>query len=886
MMTNSIRNIAANIPSLYDGMNLLSILNFEHEVKEDIIEIELESSKYFYKELSSKQQCPILQPLYDPVALYTTTCQSPEIKHIIENIIQLGDMINSFFSKFLIISKNSVDKLSIFLKTVMYYYTSIYFIIFFIILSIITYISNREIDFIITLFLSLPEQVASDIFRSGGIASKKNKNRRNDIEEEVCSIEPINSSTIVPIKSDNLFNLENSEINKLKDKVLTVESLDQFSIDNGSIIGTGIKYYFYWFLLVLLFSIVSLFTLSYYVNSINEKFYDRSLLLCHSALRFADLEYSTLFASEFFYPSSDISLVDNDLIYNISTRLLNEAINLHNSLTYGNNEIEFDFREYSEIEKIYIRRIRSEFANVTIDPFPSISNIQHDGYKQFGFDTLMRLYFFFLKGILENFKNFSNSFYINDGTWQHFHHIYFGHLVKDSASTNEIYYQGVSLVITESLYTSILFSSICIIIIFILFFGPIRKSINAIKDFIFYSKSLLSQIPIETFIRSIYINKWIKGEINRNNFENFEANYKRSVSTSLQSKIIEESPERVLVFDLNGQFIPTFSLNIKEPTFHTILETFVDFSKTPTLFDSINSTFSRFIEAKDEIGDFKYYSFSPNGNPIKVTIKGIPFSELEVNLTTSFQKYYYYIVILIKDISKEDSDEKRYNEQKQKTIELLSYVVPYSFAKRMHDGERRITFSAGIGSVLLIQLVDFEEYFTQIGLMTFSNLLTKLNLLFRSILQNFSNVSLLSNFEGQFLFISGLFNDEQNGRTEAIDMIEFSQQSFNELSSLFQEFNLTSNFKFSICTGGPIFCRLLMDSSPISLVSGDPVLYVKEISKICKTNNIFIERTTYECIYGISIEVNPIGEFEFNSQHTTLYSINLEKNQKVTENLF
>jgi len=916
MMANGIRNIASNIPSLYDGQELripfsiseikdtkkeymqlmrqkmresMDSENFHvHAHEEDGLELIISKSRDLYEKLYQQEQCPIKRPLLDPVALYATTCQSTSIKHIIKNVNQLEELLEVYFTEFLSNAKSQVDSLS----QILYYSEIIlpiaFIIVFTIAMIVITWISQKETNFRTTLFLSLPEQVASDIFRSGGHSSKKNKSSHNDNDAEVCEIEPLTLPGQSPLQDNGSNHGVSPEISQMKEKALTIESLDQFSASHGSISGTGIRFFIYWGIIFILFASCSLFGLTYYAMSINGKFYGRSLMLSESALRFTHLKYSTLFASEFFYPRNDVLLLNDTVLYEFSSRMLEEAAVIHDILTYGNDLIPFDFREYSRIQALYIRELNPVRSNVTEDPYPSISSIHHDGYKQFGFDTQMRLYFYMLRGIIENFKNNSTAFEVNDGTWQHFHHIYFGHLMRDSQYTNVVYHEGVSEVIDQSLIVSLIIALGSLSLLIFIFIGPLVKGLNALSGYFNTTIHTISQIQPEVFARSVYIGKWLRGLISRSNYQQYEANFKRTVSASLQSRIIDESPEKVLMFTIQGQYVPTASLDtssIENPTLPDILQLVVDLKADLSVVENVRRAMERFNEAKDTIESSVFVTKSLQGSPIRLTIRGIPTSELDVSTAASIQKFYAYVAILVRDVTKEIDDEQRYIQQRDKTISLLSKVVPFSFAKRMHDGERRISFSAGIGTVMNIRVPDYEDNFIVLGPMNFAAVLVELRSLIDNLLKQFSNVSLMSMREGVIVFIAGLFNDEQNGRTEALDTIQFAMAFNDEAGVLFEKNGLDPGFRYGVCTGGPIYCRLLMDSSPVSLVSGETSTMAAAIMNQCKSGQLLLERTTYECIYGVNIDVQIAGDVDLNGKHSTLYGMNLSQAQAIVEPL-
>ena len=227
--------------------------------------------------------------------------------------------------------------------------------------------------------------------------------------------------------------------------------------------------------------------------------------------------------------------------------------------------------------------------------------------------------------------------------------------------------------------------------------------------------------------------------------------------------------------------------------------------------------------------------------------------------------------MIVSDITTESSAMATLNSQREKTLKLLSQVVPKEFAMRLQDGESRISFSAGIGTVMTVILTDYVQLVDSAHgadefIITFRMRVDKL-------LKEHPNITMIWSIEGKFLFIAGLFNDEQNGRTEALDTFKFGVAFHGMAAEVFEEFGQPANVQYGVCTGGPIYCKLLMESPPILMVSEDTYHISRKIVKMARPGELIIERTTYECIYGVNIDATMAGDFEYNGRHTSLYRI-------------
>ena len=158
---------------------------------------------------------------------------------------------------------------------------------------------------------------------------------------------------------------------------------------------------------------------------------------------------------------------------------------------------------------------------------------------------------------------------------------------------------------------------------------------------------------------------------------------------------------------------------------------------------------------------------------------------------------------------------------------------------------------------------------------TIQKFLIELRETIQKLLETNKNISLIKISRGVITFVAGLFNDEQNGRTEALDSIRFTAMLSKSVKEIFQNENISAALKFGISTGGPIYCKILMDITPFILISDETANMSAAIAKIGKPDSLLLERTTYECIYGVNIDAQIAGDMDFNSKHISLYAINI-----------
>lgn len=886
MMCMAIRNIAVNIPSGFSNsisqtsrnQQSLKSLYFE-KMSRSFTDGRLNS----YLSLINNHKIVLMDELnknllknpvtvnsenqYEGIENFTSICNSSELYLLMQNIEQIADLTISFIDYFVKVSKQKIDNLALLLYYSMILFPIGYIVVFGLaLLFVCIYIYNESI-FRLTLFLSLPEQVASEIFRARGNRIAANPKKNNFLRNQ--------QNSEFPTQTQNTTELMNPEVEKIKEKALTIESLYQFSLSKNFITGTGLKEFAIFSIIYIIAAALLILALTTYSRSVNTTFYARTLMHCYSTLRYSSTVYSSMFIEEGFF-SDDLSMFNKSEILRLSKKFLNQAKNIHRILTYGNDSIDFTFREYESIENQFLKRV----LVTPPDPFtiiPSSSMMQSNGYKSDSIDSFMRVFLEASTAIIETFEQNPDDYQLNDETWQQYNHLILGHLLINLENATYYYLEGMSSVINHSFIVALLVSLFAIIILLLIFIGPILSASISLSRYFYVALHVLCKVPPDVFNRSIYINKWLKGQISRSNYSQFENTFKRTVSPEIQSKLIEESPEKLIVFTSAGEFIDTHSFDtssIEEKTLVNILNLAIE--ADPKVFEDTQYAVERFQEAKDRIDNIVIMAKSNDNVPVKLTITGITSADLSSSIS-SVQRYYSYIAISIRDAAEEMNEEKLFQEEKKKTLDLLKQVVPSQFANRIHDGENRISFSSGIGSVISILIDNYEQCLENLDLNLIPEILVNIRKAVDQTLSEFDNVSLINLSGGEILFIAGLFNDEQNGRTEAIDSLQFSVKLNRLFTEIFESYNLMLTLKFGICTGGPIYCKLIMDGMPINIVSGDSVSMSKIVRDLCQPKQLLLERTTFECSYGLNITPQQVGEFEFQGKHTTYYSLTLDQ---------
>ena len=807
---------------------------------------------------------------------YSGVCQSDELKNLVFNIKPVVVLINAFTDEFQKIADDTITTLDSILYYFMIIMPIVFVVLFGLILWYIVYYIKSESQFRMTLYLSFPEQVASAIVHKISITERRQVAMRPETNfgsMNTSKVRKGGTSLSSHIGSSNVSSIEES-----KSKAITVESLYQFATMSTDEATTGIVGYAISMFIFLLLGAIAMFAITFYARSINSSFSERSRMLCYSAQRFSCLQYSTLLAIESFNSElPDISLFDNDQLYQWASEYINATNNLHLLLTYGDNSLSYDYRVYDQLASLFEgTAIHSQEYVEDISETESI--IQHDGYRTLGLEARIQLLLTATKGIIENFKIDPTLYNPQTPSWSAINHLLLTHVSEDLILTTGYYLDGVNNVISSSFLVALAISLVSIFALLCVFLGPILIFSRNVSRYFTLSTRLLASVPPEVFERTLYIQKWLQGRITRTNFRQYEATFKRTVSSGLQSSISKISPEKIILFTTEGQFVDIGSVNtdnLEQKDLKGLLSLFFDVSKDSNLVDSIQRAFVHFQDAKDKTDSVVIHATSRDGAPMAVKLTGITTAD-SATVIGEIQRFYAFVALLITDVTKETEDENKYQTQKAATLALLESLIPRQFAERMHNGEPSISFSAGIGTVMALELTNYQQFADIVSGEVIADILSDLRNAVGRQMATFTNVSNLYIRNGKAIFIAGLFNDEQNGRTEAEDMLHFSIELNKEVAKVAADKNVPILIKYGVATGGPIYCRVMMEQAPITLIDGEIYLVAEKLLEKAVPKQMLFERTTFECLSSIEMDPAEVGQFEMNDRTIHVYSIQMD----------
>ncbi|EAY20482.1 hypothetical protein TVAG_238540 [Trichomonas vaginalis G3] len=808
---------------------------------------------------------------------YKPTCQSDELKTLLNNFRPLNDLSVNFIFVFENITTDEITSLDKAFKWSMIVLPTAFVVVFGIFLLLVSICIHRESKFRMSLYLSLPENIASNIIY------KQNNAERNVIYRAGSQF--ASSSGPSPPKATNVIGAptvnsssQGQSGKEEKTKAAAIESLYQFTSMSNVNSTTGLIGFIAWMIVFMILGAIAMLSLTYYGKTVNSSFVGRTSMLCYSASRFSTLQYASLAAIESFNKNNDdLVLLNSSTIVNLTTYFTDLSEYLHDILTYGDKDIPFTYREYPDIATLFDgnKSDEQEFEDYVGKSYSSIS---HRGYSDLGLEARLQLLYMVTIGIVENFKNNATDLNTTSNSWLAYNHLLLTHITEDLKSTTGIYITGATNVIEKAFLAALMISVVSIIVLLLIFVIPILKYTLDLSGYFALTTQILSGINPETFRSTIYINKWLQRSINRRNYRQFEDSFKRSVTPKLQSEIAFEIPEKIFLFDAYGKFFNINSFDIStiddgNVDIKSILGLFFDLSKNQQLLDNVNRAFYTFQEAKDKAENFTFKALSKDGVPMQVYLKGITSADCLTYDLKEMQGFYAYVAVLIKEIIRESQDEEHYNIEKKTTLQMLEMVIPPHAARRLHAGEESICFFSGIGCVAVAEIVGFFDMDSVLTPDAIMEVVSDVKIGVASYLRKFPRVSTLGLRNGYGIFVAGQFTEDSDGMNEACDMLNFIFLAAKFLEEGAQKKGVSLAFKVGIATGGPLYCKIVMESAPIAVTDGDIYIIAEKLSSLAKPEQIVMDKATVECASSVKMNPVSVGDVEIRDRKVQMWSI-------------
>ena len=200
-------------------------------------------------------------------------------------------------------------------------------------------------------------------------------------------------------------------------------------------------------------------------------------------------------------------------------------------------------------------------------------------------------------------------------------------------------------------------------------------------------------------------------------------------------------------------------------------------------------------------------------------------------------------------------------DERKKSDQLLSSILPASLVPRVQSGEKDITFSVSSVSVLFLDIVEFTPW---CGSNTATYVMKTLNRIFMemdALVNSHKTLTRVKCIGDCYMAAGGIFDEINNPTTHAKEMVEFGREAINKITELNGVLNEKLRIRVGINTGGPIVAGVLGIDKPTFEILGPTINIAQQMEHNGIPMMVHISRPVYELVYSF-FNIKERGEIE------------------------
>jgi class 3 adenylate cyclase len=245
----------------------------------------------------------------------------------------------------------------------------------------------------------------------------------------------------------------------------------------------------------------------------------------------------------------------------------------------------------------------------------------------------------------------------------------------------------------------------------------------------------------------------------------------------------------------------------------------------------------------------------------------------EIHLKTQLLIALNSPILIMRDITQTMMYQKLVNEEKQKSDNLLSFILPSSLVPRVQSGETNISFAVQSATVLFLDIVEFTPW---CGSLPASKIMSTLNKLYSDFDRNILKYPTLTKIKcigDCYMAAGGIFGEINQPAIHAKEMVSFGLDCINIIEKVNKLLDTSLRIRIGIDTGGPIVAGVIGTKKPIFEILGPVIVSAGQMEHHGVSMKVQISRPVYELIYGGQFNVKERGEVTTKFGKTLAYLV-------------
>ncbi|OHT14517.1 guanylate cyclase [Tritrichomonas foetus] len=238
------------------------------------------------------------------------------------------------------------------------------------------------------------------------------------------------------------------------------------------------------------------------------------------------------------------------------------------------------------------------------------------------------------------------------------------------------------------------------------------------------------------------------------------------------------------------------------------------------------------------------------------------------------------LVITLQDVTAANRYQNLINEERAKSDQLLSSILPPSLVSRVQSGETNISFAVQSVTILFLDIVSFTQW---CGNLPADKVLKTLNLMFKKLDLNVAKNPTMMKIKcigDCYMAAGGVFSKVNQPAEHAKEGVNFGLDALDSIQEINKELNESLQIRVGINTGGPIVAGVLGIGKPTFEILGPAINMAQEMQDNGIPMKVHISRNVYELVYGDSFDIQERGTVEVKGGSVVTYLVNGRKNQK------
>jgi PAS domain S-box-containing protein len=218
------------------------------------------------------------------------------------------------------------------------------------------------------------------------------------------------------------------------------------------------------------------------------------------------------------------------------------------------------------------------------------------------------------------------------------------------------------------------------------------------------------------------------------------------------------------------------------------------------------------------------------------------------------------LVLIFRDESVLRQQQEEAEKAKIRSESLLYHILPRPIVVRLNAGEKNVSFTVPIGTIMFTDVAKFSEYAASL---TPDQIMRSLSCLFGAFDEAIGKYPMLQKIKligDVYMSAGGLFATNEPPVTHTEQMIRFGLDCLQALEDVNVQLNSVLAVRMGVNTGGPLIAGILGSDRPVFDIIGDAINIAARLQSTDIPGQIQISQETYELISSLDFAVEARGE--------------------------